>query len=693
MWTVFVFLNLGLLHCTVSSSLPSPINVVFSSVNLRNILHWSPGNDTPEDTNFTVQYAIYGDSVEGSKGRRVNWRAVRRCTDIVRSWCDLSNETWDLEQGYHARVRAAFGRASSKWALTHRRFDPKLDVTFGPPLVTVEIEGNDAVITLTGPMRYQPDNHTPVVSLATVYPQMTYNLSIHNARRGQTHHIPVVSGLYKHQLMDYETEYCFSAKTRFLSMPVQCQSSAWHCITTPQDPMTGHLQRVVWGIVVPSLCICALMVIGYFLRNYLMGNGQKSPDTLSPTFFQPSHQPFPPEELNFIFISVIKDESPSDTDSAISDPEFPAWQQRIVNPPPAYSPQRPETPSEPDDLSVDYGVVVASKMNVGGEEGPGERRHDREEDGNNLRGKCQKCTAGESYEQKALRVEDGFAGVYASQAKSFLSQRSTRTCMQTHLPIHSQTEMSTLLQAQAFSQSKSVLLTQTQGSLLSFQGATKGEVDREEEDGECPGLFLNKKNQTGLFHVPLNLQTKKHVGKWEEMDRTDDEKTDGAVEEGRESEKVSLLSPYASQNFPDIPTSNTDQSDFLPDDYGVLSLATAHSIEEEGDEGEEQEEGTICVNWDPETRKLVLSEMAMEFNENGGLDGLIQRKEGSEDRMGGEEEEVNAVKGELKLENVFVRQASEEETEAQRETERGGETGWEANDILSKWNLVISVDE
>lgn len=72
-------------------------------------------------------FLSYGDSVEGSRGRRVHWRAVWHCTEIVRRWCDLTSETWDLEQGYHARVRAVGRRESSKWAMTRRRFDPKSD--------------------------------------------------------------------------------------------------------------------------------------------------------------------------------------------------------------------------------------------------------------------------------------------------------------------------------------------------------------------------------------------------------------------------------------------------------------------------------------------------------------------------------------------------------------------------------------
>lgn len=60
------------------------------------------------------------------KRRLVHWRAVQRCTKIAQSWCDLSNQTRDLEQAYYARVRAESKKAWSRWVLT-RRFDPKSD--------------------------------------------------------------------------------------------------------------------------------------------------------------------------------------------------------------------------------------------------------------------------------------------------------------------------------------------------------------------------------------------------------------------------------------------------------------------------------------------------------------------------------------------------------------------------------------
>lgn len=58
--------------------------------------------------------------------------------------------------------------------------------TFGPPLLSVALENSSAIITLRGPMRYQPNNHTPLVSMAMLYPHMMYNLSIENTRRNKT---------------------------------------------------------------------------------------------------------------------------------------------------------------------------------------------------------------------------------------------------------------------------------------------------------------------------------------------------------------------------------------------------------------------------------------------------------------------------------------------------------------------------
>ncbi|XP_058469142.1 interleukin-20 receptor subunit alpha [Solea solea] len=585
MWTLSFVLDLAVLSYAVSSTPPSPINVTFSSVNLRNVLQWTPANGTTEDTHFTVQYAIYGDTIQGSKGKRVHWRAAQQCTDIARSWCDLSLETWDTEESYYAKVRAVGKRESSKWAIT-RRFDPKLDTTLGPPLVSVEMEGNNAIIDMKVPIRHQPNNHFPVVSMATLYPQLTYNLSVQIHKK--TYHYPVDSNPYTYQLIHPNKKHCFSARMRLLSMPIKCQSSAWHCITTPQDPEIVHLHKVVWAIVVPSVCLCILAVVAYLLHNYLTGKGQKSRMLNSPTFWPPSLT-FSPENLNlnFILVSGINNESLSDLHMQKDD---------LV---PPYARQRPETPPEPDDLLIDYGFVgVAPQTCVEGEETARERRQDQGGDGNNLNGTNQICIAGDSYEKKKWGAGH-FTGVNSPQTNSYLSQKSPHTCTHDHSPVEA-----------------------------------NGKTDRNAEEG---------------------------------------------------SEAVALLSSYASQNIGNISPIHADQSDSLADDYGLLSVASAHSAEKEGEEEEEEEEVGLCINWDPETGKLVFPEIDTE----AGFDEGMQGAEGSEGNLG--REEVNVVGGKLKLENVLVKQASEEEV--LREMERGGETGWEVDDIFTKWNVVISMDQ
>lgn len=58
--------------------------------------------------------------------------------------------------------------------------------SFGPPSVSVEVHNNTATVTLKGPTRYQLNNQTPAIYMATIYKDMTYNLSVHNTHLDQT---------------------------------------------------------------------------------------------------------------------------------------------------------------------------------------------------------------------------------------------------------------------------------------------------------------------------------------------------------------------------------------------------------------------------------------------------------------------------------------------------------------------------
>lgn len=241
-------------------------------------------------------------------------------------------------------------------------------------------------------------------------------------------------------------------------------------------------------------------------------------------------------------------------------------------------------------------------------------------------------------------------GVENSQPSSYLSQSSIHVRLHKYPATHTMTEVGSLVLAQPWFQN-SDQLTQNQGLFL--QGETITEAGRQKEGSKFLGLFSNTTPQTGPFHIPLNLQNKTGEGLQDEMPVVD-EKIDGGVEEVDKRETAPLLSTYATQSINNTFASHTDQSDFIADN--------------------EYKEGTIFICMDPKTGKLVLPELEMLVTTENGLGKGGEHKEGGE-------EEVDATRGKLLLGDVFIRQASEEDR------------GWEADDILTKWNLVIPIEE
>ncbi|MEQ2205432.1 hypothetical protein XENOCAPTIV_029216, partial [Xenoophorus captivus] len=137
-------------------------------------------------------------------------------------------------------------------------------------------------------------------------------------------------------------------------------------------------------------------------------------------------------------------------------------------------------------------------------------------------------------------------------------------------------------------------------------------------------------------------------------------------------------------NIPNMPTVLSQQSDCLSDDYGFLFSAAAQKAEAVV----EMEKGARCSNRNPEIMKLVLPWMEMSNNKEERLGGMPSSERETEGKIAGNCKEMYTTRSHLKLESVLIRQASDEEARPQVE----GELGSEADDILSKWDLVISMD-
>lgn len=182
--------------------------------------------------------------------------------------------------------------------------------------------------------------------------------------------------------------------------------------------------------------------------------------------------------------------------------------------------------------------------------------------------------------------------------------------------------------------------------------------------------------QTALFHSPLNVKGKM---------LKEDGVTAPGIEEKSQNELEPLLSVYAAQTTKYASATHSEQSDFrLADCSSAMDLEETEKDGAGHEEEEEQARGTIFIDWDPKSGKLVLPELAKyRVNEPGN---------GGEPTKGGEED-WNVVGGELLLGRVFVRQASDEEVLVPREPGRDPEGGGGVHDILTKWNLVIPMDD
>lgn len=143
---------------------------------------------------------------------------------------------------------------------------------------------------------------------------------------------------------------------------------------------------------------------------------------------------------------------------------------------------------------------------------------------------------------------------------------------------------------------------------------------------------------------------------------------------------------YASQNIRDLPVI----SDCSFNTYGVVGLA-ACGVEKNDDEQEEEEE-SILINWDLQSGKLMLPGRlsALSGGFNWALPGVEAGVGGS---RGQEGRRSAAVSSGVLLENVFVRQSSEEAAEAQAELHTGVEAGGKVENFFSGWGLVFAMDE
>uniref|UniRef100_A0A2K5QY36 Interleukin-22 receptor subunit alpha-2 n=1 Tax=Cebus imitator TaxID=2715852 RepID=A0A2K5QY36_CEBIM len=222
-----------------------PQRVRFQSQNFHNILQWQPGRVlTGNSSVYFVQYKIMRSSHQkpggcwhhtscnflGCRTRR-QWKNKEDCWGIQELFCDLTNETLDIQEPYYGRVRAASAGSYSDWSLTPR-FTPWWETKIDPPVMNITQVNGSLLVILHAPnlpYRYQKEKNVSIEDYyELVYRVFIINNSLEKEKKVYegTHRVVEIEALPPH------SSYCVVAEI-YQPMLDRSQRSEERCVETP----------------------------------------------------------------------------------------------------------------------------------------------------------------------------------------------------------------------------------------------------------------------------------------------------------------------------------------------------------------------------------------------------------------------------------------------------------------------------
>ncbi|NXK10300.1 I20RA protein, partial [Herpetotheres cachinnans] len=300
-------------------SLPSPRNVHFESVNLKNVLHWSAPEGTGDGVLYKVKYSVYGVG---------KWIRKPECRNINRTWCDLSSETSDYEEQYYASVKAFLNGMCSDWMET-ARFNPLTDTKIDPPVVSVSSTEKSISIILTAPEKWKRSPEGEPVSLLQVYPGLQYNVSVLNKKTKKRWFFSISNNTLVVPSMDPGTAYCVSAQIRVTTPLLHSGFSKEYCIATLKDKTADETITIIFGYVLPiMLGVLFISVTCYCVHRYMYVIKQKHPTNLVWHYTDKCKERvfIPCEQIVVNLITVNVDEyKPSQESNHLSEKKSPCY--------------------------------------------------------------------------------------------------------------------------------------------------------------------------------------------------------------------------------------------------------------------------------------------------------------------------------------------------------------------------------
>ncbi|XP_061546765.1 interleukin-22 receptor subunit alpha-2 [Phycodurus eques] len=213
-----LLLNLSTCVAVPVSSAP-PANVIFDSVDFKNVLRWTPPANS-SDVRYDVQWKIYGNA---------EWREMDDCLGIRKLQCDLSGVTLDLQEWYYARLRASSSSSSkSEWVLSPK-FSPRWHTKISAPLLRLNASDRGGIVVRVR----TPQPVAKKMQSSRLYNNLIYKIFlIDEVGKEEVFELLCCSGKLLVSKVKHKTEYCFQSQS---VAALQGRSSArgpTKCITT-----------------------------------------------------------------------------------------------------------------------------------------------------------------------------------------------------------------------------------------------------------------------------------------------------------------------------------------------------------------------------------------------------------------------------------------------------------------------------
>ncbi|XP_054424925.1 interleukin-22 receptor subunit alpha-2 [Pteronotus mesoamericanus] len=201
-----------------------PQRVHFQSRNFHNTLHWQPGRARASNSSvYFVQYKLYGQG---------QWKNKEDCWGIQEFFCDLTNETSDVQEAYYGRVKTALAGIHSGWTTT-QRFTPWWETKIDPPVMNVTQVNGSLFVILHAPniqYRNQKGNN---VSMENYYELVYRVFIINNSLKKEQ---KVYEGAHRNveiEALTPHTGYCVVAEIYRPMLDRRSQRSEERCVEIP----------------------------------------------------------------------------------------------------------------------------------------------------------------------------------------------------------------------------------------------------------------------------------------------------------------------------------------------------------------------------------------------------------------------------------------------------------------------------